>query len=358
MPLYVEYPGSSGIGLGGTPSTCLAMAAIHSGVVPQQPPTRFSQPLRANAGELAEHLRGVVHVPLEAAEAVGHAGVGIAAHPRLADVRQGLDRRPHLVDAHRAVQADAQRVEVRHRVVERVDRLGGERAVVVLEDRPGDHDGEPPADLLEIGVDGEQAGLHDQRVERRLGQQQVDARLDQGGDLHLVVGDHLVERHVAAARVVDVDAHRQLLLGRADAAGHEPGLVRVPPRVVVGRPAGDLDRPDVQLADVLVEAELLERERVVVERVGLDDVRARLQVSAVDVLDHLGLGQDEDFRAVLQPDRVVREPAPSVILLGGLIPVDHRPHRAVEDDDAFRQDFLKARRCGANAFIHDLRPFQ
>ena len=42
-----------------------------------------------------------------------------------------------------------------------------------------------------------------------------------------VVGDHLVEGHVAAAGVLDVNAHRELLLGRPDAAGDEPRLVGI-----------------------------------------------------------------------------------------------------------------------------------
>ena len=45
--------GRSGTVRGATPSTALAMAAIQSGVVPQQPPTMLSQPLRANSPSAA-----------------------------------------------------------------------------------------------------------------------------------------------------------------------------------------------------------------------------------------------------------------------------------------------------------------
>ena len=93
-----------------------------------------------------------------------------------------------------------------------------------------------------------------------LGQQDVDAAGHQGADLLRVAGDHLVEGHVAPAGVLDVDAHRELLLGRPDAAGDEPGLVGVLAGELVGRAAGQLGRGLVQLEDVLLEAELLERD--------------------------------------------------------------------------------------------------
>ena len=148
------------------------MAAIHSGVVPQQPPTMLSQPLRANSPSVAAVS---VAVAEEAAEAVGHAGVRVATDVRLGDRRQGLDLAPHDVDADGAVEADAQGVEVRDRVVERLDRLPREGPQALLEDRPGDHHRDAAARVLEVLVDGEQARLHHERVERRLGQEDVDA---------------------------------------------------------------------------------------------------------------------------------------------------------------------------------------
>ena len=80
-------------------------------------------------------------------------------------------------------------------------------------------------------------------------------------DLLVVGGDHLVEGHVAAAGIVDVDAHRELLLGRPDAAGDEPGLAGVLAGELVGGAAGELGGGPVQLDDVVLEAELLQRQR-------------------------------------------------------------------------------------------------
>ena len=69
------------------PSTASAIARMCSGVVPQQPPTRFSQPLRANSPSDRRRLLGRL---VEAAEAVGQAGVRVAAH----EGRRGRARAP------------------------------------------------------------------------------------------------------------------------------------------------------------------------------------------------------------------------------------------------------------------------
>ena len=57
------------------------------------------------------------------------------------------------------------------------------------------------------------------------GQEDVDAAGDQAVNLLGVSGHHLIEGHVAPARVVDVRAQGQGLVGRPDAAGDEARLV-------------------------------------------------------------------------------------------------------------------------------------
>ena len=116
------------------------------------------------------------------------------------------------------------------------------------------------------------------------GQQDVDPAGHQGPDLLEVAGDHLVEGRVAPAGIVDMDAHRELLLGRADAAGDEPGLVRVFAGKLIRHPPRQLGRRLVQLEYVFLKPKLLERDRRAIECVGLDDVGAGFEVGAMDAL--------------------------------------------------------------------------
>ena len=119
------------------------------------------------------------------------------------------------------------------------------------------------------------------------------------------------------------------------------GLVGILPGELVGRVPGQLGGLPVQLVDVLLKRELLERQGRAVERVGLDDIGAGLEVGAVDLLDELGLRQDERFGAVLEPDRVPGEAAAPHVLLGQLVRVDQCPHRSVEDHDLPVEQFLE-----------------
>ena len=73
-----------------------------------------------------------------------------------------------------------------------------------------------------------------------------------------------------------------------------------------------------------------EHEGRAAERVGLDDVRARLVVLAVDVEDHVGPGEHEVFVAAL-------ERGAAKIVGRKVALLDHRAHRAIEHENAFVQ---------------------
>ncbi len=211
---------------------------------------------------------------------------------------------------------------------------------MVLEDGAGDHHRQSAPGLLEILVDGEEARLHHQRVERRFGQEDVHAAFHQGADLLRVDGDHLVKGDVTPAGVV-ADGERQSLVRGADAAGHEARLVRRAAAVLVGGAAGQAGGGAVDLGDVLLQLELAEVERVAVEGVGRNDVGPGLQVGAVDVLDDLGLREDHHLGAILEQHGVVAEAGAAVVGFLWLVREDHRPHRSVEDEDAAGEEVFQ-----------------
>ena len=118
---------------GATPSTAARIAAMCSGRVPQQPPTRLSMPSRA---KLAEHLR-------PCARACRRSRRTRSAGRRSDSTRRGMRRdarelgdvRPHVVGAERAVDADREQVGVADRVVERLDGLARQRAARLVGNR-------------------------------------------------------------------------------------------------------------------------------------------------------------------------------------------------------------------------------
>jgi hypothetical protein len=90
----------------------------------------------------------------------------------------------------------------------------------------------------------------------------------------------------------------------------------------------------VELVGELLHAVVGHRDDLGVERVGLDQVRACLEVLAVDAADQVGLGQAQQVVVPPQVTGPVREPLAAVVRLLELVPLDHRPHGAVEDEQA------------------------
>ena len=69
------------------------------------------------------------------------------------------------------------------------------------------------------------------------------------------------------------------------------------------------------------------------EGVGLDDVRAGLEVGRMDRADDLGLGEREEVAVAPQVTRPVGEAVAPVVALAQTVGLDHRPHGAVEHQD-------------------------
>ena len=117
---------------GGTPATAFAIAAMCSGVVPQQPPTMFTKPLVGNSREVAA---GVGRLFVVLAKGVRQPRVRIAADVAVGDPRELGHVRTHVARAEGTVDADTERLRVRDRHPEGVDRLARQRASAAIGDR-------------------------------------------------------------------------------------------------------------------------------------------------------------------------------------------------------------------------------
>ena len=244
-----------------------------------------------------------------------------------------------------------------------LDRLGGERPAP-FEDRERGHHRQRAAEIGEHLLDRVQAGLEDERVEGRLREEEIHATVDEGLDLLAVGRHHLVERHVSVAGVGHVAGNGELLVGRADRPGHEAGPVGRLGRGRVGRRPGQRRGDEVHLPGVVLEAEVGQGHARRPERVGLDNVGARLQVGGVDVADRVPLRERQDVDAVLQVAVVVGEPgsAKAGLVEGQL--VHHRAHGAVEDGDPVGEDGTEEigtgggwhRRSGSDGKADESRP--
>ena len=280
-------------------------------------------------------------------ERIGQAGIGVTAHGAVGDTGQLRHVRPHVAGAERTVQADRKRPGLRDRNPEGVDRLTRQRSPASIGDGHRDHQRQPDTLLLEHLLDRDNPGLRVERVDDGFEEQQVAATVDQASRLFLVRIPQLVEGHVAERRVVHVGRNREDAIGGAHRTRDEPRLVRGPGRPLVCGGAGQPRGGQVQLVHQRFERIVSLGDRVRVEAVRLDDVGACLEIVPVNAGDDVGTRQREHVAVPLEIARVIAKSIAAIVGLSGLVPLDHRPHCAVEHEDApFEQGFERVSRVG------------
>jgi hypothetical protein len=99
----------------------------------------------------------------------------------------------------------------------------------------------------------------------------------------------------------------------------------------------------IDLVGDLAELVVLLRHAGGAEGIGLDQVGARRQVLLVNRADDIRLREHQQFVVSLHVDRVVGEARAAEVRFLQLVALDHRAHRAVEDQDAATEQVAQAR---------------
>ena len=264
------------------PGDGLAIAAMWSGVVPQQPPTMLTRPARRTRRAISAVSSGGLVV---LAEGVGQAGVGVAETKQSATRESSARYGPHLLGAERAVEPD-QRAAGRGGPSSRTPRWSGpdsvrpEASVIVPETmtgqrRPRSSNSVSRAKIAALAFSVSK--IVSTRSRSAPPSTQAAGRLARRPSTSCVEGD------VAGAGVVDVGRDRRGAGGRAEGAGDVPRAVGGARRHRVGLAPGQPRGLEVHLVGEVLHAVVGQGDRVGVERVGLDDVGAGLEVLAVDV---------------------------------------------------------------------------
>jgi len=191
--------------------------------------------------------------------------------------------------------------------------------------------------VTEIISDGEERGFGIERVENRLDEQHIGAALEQPERL-LAIGVHELDiGHAARAGIVRVARDGGGAVGWSHRSGDEADAPRVRRHELVAYATGQPRGLDVQLGDDRFEVIVGLRNGLRVERIGLDDVGARLEKAAMNFRDDVGPREHEQIAVALEILVMFREPLAAKISLLELILLQCRAHRAVDDDDAFLQ---------------------
>jgi hypothetical protein len=196
-----------------------------------------------------------------------------------------------------------------------------------------------------------------ERVEDGLDHQEVGAAVDQAPDLLDVRLAHLVERRRAEPCVVDVGGNREGPVHRPHDARGKARLFRRPGRPLVARGPGQARALEVQLVGERLEPVVRLHDRGAVERVRLEDVAAGLEVLVMDPADDVRPRQHEQIVVALEILRVVEEALAPEVPFGEPLALDHRAHRAVENQDPARQQVVEpspetSLRVFASSWLH------
>ena len=216
--------------------------AMCSGVVPQQPPTMFTQPRSANSPSMRGHLGGPeVVLP----HLVRQAGVGMATDPAPATLAASVSKCGRISSGPSAQFMPTESIGKCAIAFQNASTSCPETNVAPpLSNVPETITGTRHAGLVEVPLDREQARLQIERVDHRFRQQNVDARLDQRR--HLLRSTTRPSRRTSrrdSSASSTLRADRRLLRRRADRAGDEPRPVRRALVELVARPAAHRPRP-------------------------------------------------------------------------------------------------------------------
>ena len=215
-----------------------------------------------------------------------------------------------------------------HRMPEGFRRLARQGAARQVGDGAGNPYRQAQAGFLKHFFDGEDRRLAVQGVEHGFDHQHVGAAPDQAARPFAVGFAELVEGDVAEGGIVDVGRDGGGAIGRAQHAGDQARAVGG--GIVVAQLSRQACARFVQLADQMTQAVIFLAGEIRIEGIGFDEIHARFQILAADVLDDFRLGQGQKIVVALQFRRMIAEALPPEILFAQLEALDHHPPGAVQ----------------------------
>ena len=218
----------------------------------------------------------------------------------------------HQIRTGGAIHSDCQQVVIGDGSVQRIDGLAAEHGAVALDGDGSNHRNRQTQFAAKL-LHGQQSGFQASGIETGFDQQEIDAAFDQRLGLVVVI----LPQFLKGDGLCDI----QVFGGGADGTGDESRLGGG--GKFVGAFAGEFRGGVVQLVGPVLQLKFRQHNRGSAKSVGLDNVGAGLQISAMNVTDHIGSRDDQDFRTVLTPQKI------SFDIQRRL--VDHGAHGAVEN---------------------------
>ena len=347
---------------GATPSSAFAIAAMCSGVLPQQPPAILISPRAQTRRDTAPCPQAPDRIPSATADSASpHSDSTTPPRPTFS----ASSRKNGAIRSGPSEQFNpTERLHVPHRGPERLNRLRGNHRLAAAPHRRRNHHRQPlaaPASNTSRIATSAALAFNESKIVSTSSKSAPPAISARACCVRRL---HLVERHHAKSRIVGVGRIRERHRQRPHRAGHKPlpsclvadairPLAPLPRRLLV-----DLPR---QLAEKLVVDHLLVKLRILppaalarivdkklalrdarrAEGIGLHDVGPGLKKPPMNVADQLRLRQREQVAVVQQVLLRVLEALPANVRLFHPVGADGRPRRSINDGDAAFEDLFE-----------------
>ena len=210
------------------------------------------------------------------------------------------------------------------------DTLSANKGTSAFVECSTDHHGHAPAAFVKVTLDSEQTGFQVQRVDRSLGQQDVNAGFAKGFDLCVIAVCECLVGCRAVCRIVHLGADRQLHRCWTNGPSDKPRFIGSLFSPLVSRFASTSHSGDIDLVNQLIrQAKLHHSDWRCTERVRFDDITAGFVVGVVNRCDLVWMGQAEDIGKILEIFIVICESIAPNGCFVQLQPLNHGPHRTI-----------------------------
>ena len=285
------------------------------------------------------------------AHRVGQAGIGVAADKRVArNLGELLNVGAHQCCAECAIEAYSEWPRVAHTVPKSCDGLAAQNAAGGIRHRAADDEGQAFAGVFKKFVDGEQRGFGVERVENRFNQEQIGATFNQGFHLFVISSAKFFKCHVARARVVHIGADAGRFRCGAERAGDEARFIRRR-KLVTCRPSNFCGL-HIHLASEMRHFVIFLSNGRCAKGIRFDQIAASSQVALMNIRNHIGARDAEQFVVAFDVFWKIREALASVLGLGQLKTLNHRAHRTVQYGNAVFENSGQLLGAGVDNGLH------
>ncbi len=176
-------------------------------------------------------------------------------------------------------------------IKKRFHRLTGQGPSAVIRNGTAHHDrqGFLPA-VFEKMIDRVEGGLGVEGVKNGFNQEYIHPAVHQAPNLLGIRLHQFCEIHRTVPGVVHIRTDARRLVGRTDGTGYKARLGRIHRRYLIGLIAGNAGRGDIQFVTQFFHAVIGHGNALSIEGIGLQDIRPRLQVIAMDLGDDIRAG--------------------------------------------------------------------